>query len=49
MSNEMAIVSEQPSYLVDFDQSQAKGNEGLNSTQLATPRMKLVQATILNL
>ena len=45
MSNEMAIVSEQPSYLVDFDQSQAKGNEGLNSTQLATPRMKLLQAT----
>ena len=41
----MAIVSEQPSYLVDFDQASAKGNEGLNATQMATPRMKLLQAT----
>ena len=45
MSNEMAIVSEQPSYLKNFDQASAKGNEGLNATQMATPRMKLLQAT----
>ena len=45
MSNEMTIATEQPSYLVDFDQASAKGNEGLKSTQLATPRMKLLQAT----
>ncbi len=45
MSNEMAIVSEQPSYLKNFDQASAKGNEELNATQMATPRMKLLQAT----
>ena len=45
MSNQMTIATEQPSYLVDFNQAEAKGNEGLKSTQLATPRMKLLQAT----
>ena len=43
MSNEMTIATEQPSYLVDFDQASAKGNEGIKVTQLATPRMKLLQ------
>lgn len=45
MSNEMAILSEKPKYLVDFDESKARGNEGIDASQLAKPRMKLLQAT----